>query len=77
MSQKYKYALCTIQTITGIKDVIVALMPEDKLTKTRYNIFHYYNGYEEFLEAIVTPSVFVDPDDFSIKAVNTLIKNID
>ena len=72
--QKYTYAECLTQTPIDTKEVMVALAPRDKLgikkgSAVDKTIYHYFNGYEDFLEQLVKDPVFTSTDDFNIKSV--------
>jgi hypothetical protein len=72
--QKYSYAECVIQTTIDTKEVMVALAPRDVLgikkgSAEDKTIFHYFNGYEEFLEQLAKEPVFTSTEDFNIKTI--------
>jgi hypothetical protein len=72
--QKYTYAECVVQTALDTKEVTIALAPRDKLgikkdSPEDKTIFHYFNGYEEFLEQLAKEPVFTSTDDFNIKSI--------
>lgn len=72
--QKYSYAECVVQTALDTKEVKVALAPRDVLgikeaSAEDKTIFHYFNGYEEFLEQLTKEPVFTSTDDFNIKTI--------
>ena len=81
MEQKYKFAGVAIQTVTGIQHVLVALAPKEVLgfqdgDEDDSQIYYYFNGYEDFLECLVSEPVFTSCDDFTIRVVEGLYEEL-
>lgn len=77
VDQKYNYAECLVQKPLDTEVVTIALSTRGSLgiekgSALDKKIFHYCDGYEEFLTLLVKEPIFTSPEDFSIKSVNKL-----
>lgn len=77
VDQKYNYAECLVQKPLDTEVVTIALSTRNYLgikkgSALDKKIFHYCNGYEEFLTLLIKEPIFASPEDFSIKSVNKL-----